>query len=303
MRTVRTVAALRAALAPERAAGRRIALVPTMGALHEGHLSLVRRARATSDVVVVSLFVNPTQFEDPDDLAAYPRGAARDAALAAAAGADLLFAPEAGEVYPEGFATTVRVRGPLTESLEGARRGPGHFDGVATVVAKLLGMCRPDVAWFGQKDAQQVLVVRRLVADLDLPVEIAAGPTIRDPDGLALSSRNARLAPGQRERALGLSRALRSAAAGIADGALPTGAAVRRHGLGILRDHGAEPEYFEAVDPGTLAPVGVVGGDVLLVCAARVGDVRLIDNLPVSIPTPAPSAAAMTPAGAATAAS
>ena len=208
MRTARSVADVREALRPARREERRIGLVPTMGALHEGHLSLVRRARADCDVVVVSLFVNPTQFNEAADLASYPRDEQRDAALAAETGADVLFAPPVEEVYRPGFATTVRVSG-LTEHLEGAHRGTAHFEGVATVVAKLLNMVGPDVAYFGQKDAQQVAVIRRMAADLDLPVEIAACPTVREPDGLALSSRNVHLRGDDRERATALRRGLR----------------------------------------------------------------------------------------------
>ena len=282
MRTVRTVADLRAVLAPERRAGRTIGLVPTMGALHEGHLSLIRAARAASDVVVVSLFVNPAQFDDGADLAAYPRTEERDAAAAAAAGADLLFAPSADEVYPEGFATTVAVGGPLTDTLEGAHRGAAHFHGVTTVVTKLLNMVQPDAAFFGRKDAQQAVVIGRLVRDLDLPVRVALCPTVREPDGLALSSRNAHLTGDERERALALSRALREVAAAIAGGTLFDGDAVRAAGLAALRDHGAQPEYFEVVDPATLAPAARLDRDLLLVTAARVGRVRLIDNLPVA---------------------
>ncbi|MGZ4174473.1 MAG: pantoate--beta-alanine ligase, partial [Solirubrobacteraceae bacterium] len=198
MRTVRTVAELRAALAGPRRAGHSIGLVPTMGAFHEGHLSLMRRARRDCDEVVVSLFVNPTQFDDPGDLSAYPREETRDAALAEDAGVDYLFAPAALEVYPPGFATTVSV-GDVTEVLEGAHRGRGHFDGVATVVTKLFNMVAPDIAYFGQKDAQQAVVIRRLVRDLDMPVRIEICPTVREPDGLAMSSRNEHLAGGERE--------------------------------------------------------------------------------------------------------
>ena len=215
MRTVRSVAELRSELRPARREERLIGLVPTMGALHEGHLSLVRHARATCDVVVVSLFVNPAQFNEASDLAAYPRDEERDAALAAETGADLLFAPAPGEVYPPGFATTVHVSG-LTETLEGESRGVSHFDGVATVVTKLLNMVGPDVAFFGQKDAQQALVIRALVRDLDLPVRIEVCPTVREPDGLALSSRNVHLRGADRERALALRDALAAAEASLA---------------------------------------------------------------------------------------
>jgi pantoate--beta-alanine ligase len=276
MMTVRTVAELREALRPARRAERVIGLVPTMGALHEGHLSLIRRARATCDEVVVSLFVNPSQFNDPSDLAAYPRDEARDAALAAEAGADLLFAPDAAEVYPPGFATTVHVGG-LTEPLEGAYRGVDHFDAVTTVVTKLLNMVGPDVAFFGQKDAQQALVVRTLVRDLNLPARIEVRPTVREADGLALSSRNVHLRGDDRERALALHDALRAAETLLASGERDA-ATLRSTALAAMRSHGVEPEYLELVSTDDLAPVARVDGDVLLAVAARVGDTRLIDN-------------------------
>ncbi|MGH3429157.1 MAG: pantoate--beta-alanine ligase, partial [Mycobacteriales bacterium] len=200
MRTLRTVGELRAALAPARRAGSTIGLVPTMGALHEGHLSLIRRAREQCGVVAVSLFVNPAQFNERSDLERYPRSERRDAGLAAEAGADLLFAPSVEEVYPPGFATAVEVLG-LTDRLEGAARGASHFRGVTTVVTKLLCMAMPDILYLGQKDAQQAVVVRRLIADLNLPVRVEALPTVRESDGLALSSRNALLDPRARGRA------------------------------------------------------------------------------------------------------
>jgi pantoate--beta-alanine ligase len=287
MTTVRTVADVRAALDPARRRERSIALVPTMGALHGGHLSLIRAARAAHDIVVVSLFVNPTQFNESADLAAYPRDEAHDAELAAAAGADLLFAPPAGEIYPDGFATQVCIRGPLTETLEGAHRGPEHFDGVATVVTKLFTIVAPDAAYFGVKDAQQLRVIRRLARDLNLPVEIVACPTVRDSDGLALSSRNQRLDEDGRRRALGLSRALREVADGIERGRFRSREAAEAAGLTVIRDHGAEPEYFCLVQPDTMALVGELAGELLLVTAARVGDVRLIDNLEVHAAAPA----------------
>jgi pantoate--beta-alanine ligase len=276
MNTVRTVADLRAALRPARLAERSIGLVPTMGALHEGHLSLVRHARATCDVVVVSLFVNPAQFDDAADLAAYPRDEGRDAALAAEAGADLLFAPAPEEVYPPGFATTVHVEG-LTATLEGAHRGVAHFDGVATVVTKLLNMVGPDVAFFGQKDAQQALVIRGLVRDLDIPARIEVRPTVREPDGLALSSRNVHLDGADRERALALRDALRAAETAIAAGERDAGA-LRDAALAAMRSRGVEPDYLEVVDSGDLSPVARVDGEALLAVAARVGPTRLIDN-------------------------
>jgi pantoate--beta-alanine ligase len=274
--TVRTVAALRAALRAARLSERTIGLVPTMGALHDGHVSLVRHARAACDVVVVSLFVNPAQFDDAGDLAAYPRDEERDAALAAGAGADLLFAPARDEVYPPGFTTTVHVEG-LTATLEGAHRGVGHFDGVTTVVTKLLNMVAPDVAFFGQKDAQQALVIRRLVRDLDLPVRIEVRPTVREHDGLALSSRNVRLQGADRERALALHDALRAAQAALHAGERDAGM-LRETALRAMHDHGVEPDYLELVSTDDLSPVARVDGQALLAVAARVGTTRLIDN-------------------------
>lgn len=276
MRTVRTVLEVRAALAGHRRTGDTIALVPTMGALHEGHLSLIRHARATADVVVVSLFVNPTQFNEAADLAAYPRDEARDAGLAAEAGADLLFAPAGGEVYPPGFSTTVHVSG-VTEMLEGAHRGVEHFDGVATVVLKLLNMVGPDVAVFGQKDAQQAVVIRKLVRDLDVPVRIDVAPTIREPDGLALSSRNVHLHNGQRERALALSLGLTAARERLAAGERDA-TALRDAAEAAIRAHGVEPEYVAVVAPDDLSPLQRVDDGALLAVAARVGATRLIDN-------------------------
>jgi pantoate--beta-alanine ligase len=279
MRTVTTVRELREALAPERRAGRTIGLVPTMGAFHGGHLSLIRRARRDCDVVVVSLFVNPTQFAPSEDLKAYPRDEQRDAQLAEAEGVDVLFAPPVEEVYPDGFGTTVTVGG-ITEILEGqpALRGPSHFAGVTTVVTKLFNMAGPDVAYFGQKDAQQALVLRRLVRDLDIPVRIEVCPTVRDPDGLALSSRNAYLSDAERERALALSRALRAAGAAVESGERD-GAAVLRAARSELDEAGIEPEYLELRSATDLTPVERVNGSTLLAVAARVGRARLIDNV------------------------
>jgi len=276
MRTVLTIAALRTALAGPRAAGARIGLVPTMGAFHAGHLSLMRRARAESDVVVVSLFVNPAQFAPHEDLAVYPRDEPRDATLAAEAGVDLLFAPTIEEIYPAGFATSVAVAG-LTEPLCGRRRGPEHFHGVTTVVAKLLNIVQPHAAYFGEKDAQQLVVVRRLVRDLDIPVEIVGCPIVREPDGLALSSRNAYLSAEERVNARALAAALDAASALVAAGeraAEPILATARA----TLTDHGLEPEYVELVDPETLAPLAALDGPALLALAARVGRAHLIDN-------------------------
>jgi pantoate--beta-alanine ligase len=278
MRTVRNVAELRAALAPDRRAGRSIGLVPTMGYFHDGHLSLIRRARADCDRVVVSVFVNPAQFGAGEDLAAYPRDEPRDLRLAEAEGVDLVFAPPLEEVYPPGFDTTVSVGG-LTDVLCGhpSRRGSEHFAGVTTVVTKLFNMVAPDVAYFGQKDAQQALVVRRLVRDLDLPVRIEVCPTVRDPDGLALSSRNAYLSAGERERALGLNRALRAAERTVRDGETDA-ATVLAAARAELDAHGVEPEYVELRSARDLSPVERVNGSTLLAVAARVGPARLIDN-------------------------
>ncbi|MVA75228.1 pantoate--beta-alanine ligase [Auraticoccus sp. F435] len=277
MRTVRTVAELREHLQPARRAGSTIGLVPTMGALHEGHLTLVRTAAAACSEVVVSLFVNPTQFDDPDDLAAYPRDEEADARLAAAAGATVLFAPPPQEVYPPGFATRIQVRG-VSEPLEGVQRGAGHFDGVALVVTKLFGMVGPDVAFFGQKDAQQVAVVRRVVRDLDLPVRIETVPTVREPDGLALSSRNVRLTAADRPRALALRHGLDAVGAAVRSGERDPHRAVAA-GLAAMQRDGVEPEYLALVDPDTFTAVGTLDDrPVLAAVAARVGAVRLIDN-------------------------
>ena len=289
MTCVRTVAELRAALAPARRGGLTIGLVPTMGALHDGHLSLIGRAREQCDVVVVSLFVNPAQFNERADLERYPRDERRDAELAAAAGADLLFAPSVDEVYPSGFATTVEVLG-LTERLEGAARGAEHFRGVATVVTKLLCMALPDVAYFGQKDAQQVVVIRRLAQDLNLPVRIEALPTVREPDGLAMSSRNALLTPDERARALALPAALDAARALAATGERSTRALLEA-ARAAMRPFDVEPEYVALVEPETLEPVATLTGEALLALAAWVGEVRLIDNeilAPAAIPTSQP---------------
>jgi pantoate--beta-alanine ligase len=277
MRTLRVVGELREAVEPARRVGRTIGLVPTMGALHDGHLSLLARARAQCDLVIVSLFVNPAQFNEHADLERYPRQEDRDRDLAAQAGADVLFAPTPEEVYPAGFSTSVEVLG-LTDRLEGAVRGSAHFRGVTTVVCKLLNMVAPDIAYFGQKDAQQVTVIRRMVADLDMAVRIEACPTVREPDGLAMSSRNAHLSPEERARALALHHALAAAAAAVSDGE-------RRADelIGAAREamipFDVEPEYLALVSPDTLEPVERLQGPALLVIAARVGSTRLIDNI------------------------
>jgi pantoate--beta-alanine ligase len=248
-----------------------------MGAFHDGHLALMRRARERSGFVVVSLFVNPAQFNDPADLARYPRDETRDAELARTAGVDVLFVPSAGDVYPDGFATSVHVAG-LSEPLEGTMRGPGHFRGVATVVTKLFNMVQPDDAYFGQKDAQQALIVRRLARDLDFPVHVEVCPTVRESDGLAMSSRNVRLDPDARRRAPAIARALRAVEAAVLEGGHEVGP-VLAAGEAILAEEGIVPEYFAAVSMDTLEPVTRVTEETLVAIAARVGDVRLIDNV------------------------
>jgi pantoate--beta-alanine ligase len=276
MRTIRTIADLREALGGPRREGRSIGLVPTMGAFHEGHLSLIRHARMQCDRVVVSLFVNPAQFNDESDFGRYPRDERRDAELAQRERVDFLFAPREEEIYPPGFSTTVSVAG-VTETLEGAHRGRSHFDGVATVVTKLLNIVSPDVAYFGSKDAQQAVVIERLVRDLEIPVRIVVCPTVRDRDGLALSSRNVLLGPDDRARATALSRALRATASAIAGGVREP-ADAKEAGLAELEASGVQPDYFELVTVPALKPVNRIDRDVLAVIAADVGGVRLIDN-------------------------
>lgn len=275
MKTVRTVAELRELL---RVAPRPVGLVPTMGAFHDGHLSLIRAARQENETVVVSLFVNPTQFAPNEDLAAYPRDEQRDAELAEAEGADILFIPSLDEVYPPDHQTYVVMDG-IATILEGspAHRGPGHFKGVMTVVTKLLNMVQPNRAYFGQKDAQQVLVIRKLVRDLNMPVEIRVCPIVRDEDGLALSSRNVYLSPTERERALALSRALRAAQEKVRVGTIDRDSvlAAARAELDAAQ---IEPEYLELRSAEDLSPVERVNGSTLLAVAARVGNARLIDN-------------------------
>jgi pantoate--beta-alanine ligase len=238
----------------------------------------MRRARAENEVVVVSLFVNPAQFGPSEDLATYPRDEAGDAAQAAELGVDVLFAPPVEEVYPPGFATTVSVAG-LTEVLDGdpQQRGPEHFHGVTTVVTKLFNMAQPDVAYFGQKDAQQALVIKRLVRDLDIPVRVAVVPTVREPDGLAMSSRNAYLPEEERERALGLSRALQAADREVAAGRRDAQSVIAA-ARGELDARGIDPEYLELRSADDLSPADRVNGRTLLAVAARVGRARLIDN-------------------------
>ena len=294
MEIVRTVRDVRAALRPVRPDatlphGGSVGLVPTMGALHDGHLSLCHRAHDENDVVVISILVNPSQFNDPADLAAYPRDEATDAALAEAAGVHLLFAPSAAEVYPPGFRTAVELHGPIVENLEGAYRGTGHFRGVTTVVSKLLNMARPDRAYFGQKDAQQARVVRAMVEDLDFDTTIGTVPTVREPDGLAMSSRNRRLSTADRQRAAQVPAALHAAEAAVAagerDAAVIVGAALDR-----CTRAGLAPEYVALVDADTFLPLDTLTqAPAVLAIAVDVGGTRLIDNLPISIGTAPPT--------------
>ncbi len=255
--------------------------MPTMGYLHEGHLALLRAARERCDVVVMSLFVNPTQFGPDEDLEAYPRDRARDARLAEEVGVDLLYSPPPDEVYPDGFSTWVEVGDELTGVLEGApqQRGRAHFRGVATVVAKLLNSVGPDVVFFGQKDAQQAVVIRRVVGDLDFPAKVEVLPTVRESDGLAMSSRNAYLGPDERRRAVALSRALH-AAQSVAESGETRTEAMLIAARAELERAGVEPEYLEARDAESLAPAESLNGrPVLVAVAARFGRARLIDNL------------------------
>lgn len=277
MNTCTTIAELSDTLAPHWRTGAVIGLVPTMGALHDGHLSHVRRARARDEVVVASVFVNPTQFGPSEDLARYPRTPERDAALLDAESVDVLFMPSAEEMYPPGFATRVEV-GRIGEVLEGASR-PGHFAGVATVVLKLFQLVRPTRAYFGQKDAQQLAVIRQMVRDLNLPVAIVAGPTIREPDGLAMSSRNAYLNPAERRAATVLYHALTAARARYKAG--ERDAAALRH---VMRKTVAEEplarlDYAEVVGADTMEAPATAEAGALLVIAARIGTTRLIDNM------------------------
>ena len=258
--------------------GKSLALVPTMGALHAGHIKLVTEAAKRADAVAASIFVNPMQFGANEDLARYPRREEEDAAMLAKAGCALLWLPTGGQVYPDGFATKVSVTG-VSERWEGAAR-PGHFDGVATVVAKLLVAVEPDVALFGEKDFQQLAVIRRMVADLGLPVEILGVPTVRDTDGLALSSRNAYLSDDERQRALALPNALKEAAARIAAGD-PVGRVLSSAKQALVDAGFLKIDYVALVDADTLEPLDEPGGEMRLIAAATIGSTRLIDNVRV----------------------
>ncbi len=277
MEIYRELAGLRAALAAARASGREVALVPTMGALHAGHIALVEAARRPGTTLVASIFVNPRQFGAGEDLSRYPRKETSDIAMLGEAGCDLLWLPPVEQMYPDGFATNVSVSG-VSEGLDGAAR-PGHFDGVATVVAKLFNQVRPTRAYFGEKDFQQLAVVRRMVADLDFDVEITGVPTQREDDGLALSSRNVYLSPEERQRAVALPRALGIAARAIRGGSDP--AKALDDATAALAAAGFEVDYVALVDAETLSPEPAAGRRRQLLAAARLGNTRLIDNLAV----------------------
>jgi pantoate--beta-alanine ligase len=280
MRIVRTVEEMKAVSREHRARGKRIGFVPTMGSLHEGHLSLVRASRERTDTTVVSIFVNPAQFGPGEDLASYPRDLERDAALLEKEGVDYVFHPEPSGMYPEGFGTFVEV-GDLQDRLCGHSR-PGHFRGVCTVVLKLFNIVRPDAAFFGWKDAQQVIILRRMAADLDLDVRIEALPLVRDADGLALSSRNRHLSPEERGAALVLSRSLEDARRRVEEGEKDPGAVVRGVAEAVAIEPLARLDYVEAVDPVSLRPLDRIDGEALIAMAVYVGRTRLIDNIRIA---------------------
>ncbi|MGA7261573.1 MAG: pantoate--beta-alanine ligase [Stellaceae bacterium] len=276
---MRTVADLRKHIDLWRKGEARVGLAPTMGALHQGHMALVRAARAECDRVVASIFVNPKQFAPTEDLASYPRREAADLEMLETEGVDLVFMPAVDEIYPPGFATLVRVNG-LTEGLCGVHRA-GHFDGVTTVVTKLLIQALPDIAYFGEKDYQQLMVVRQLARDLDIPVHIAGVPIVREPDGLALSSRNVYLSAEERRIAPNLARVLRSVASALD---IKAGAVARELARGVreLREEGFEIDYLEVREEGTLKPVtSIVAARSRVFAAVRLGKTRLIDNIPI----------------------
>lgn len=280
MQTIRQLNDLRREIAERRGDGARIALVPTMGALHAGHMALIAEARRLADTVVASIFVNPMQFGAHEDLGRYPRREAQDIGLLTEAGCAILWLPDAATMYPPGFAATLTIAG-VSEGFEGAAR-PGHFDGVATVVAKLFNQVRPDVALFGEKDWQQLAVIRRMVADLDVDIEVIGVPTQREDDGLALSSRNVYLAPEDRARAVALPRALGVAARAIASGAAPGDATAAA--IAALKAAGFDPiDYVVLADAETLAPAHDLAGPRRLLAAATIAGTRLIDNIAVEI--------------------
>lgn len=278
--SVATIAEVRAAVAAARAAGETVALVPTMGALHEGHLSLIRAAKAECQFVVVSIFVNPTQFGPGEDLDRYPRDLERDLALCDTAGADLVFAPSVGEMYGERATTYVEVE-ELQDSLCGASR-PGHFRGVCTVVAKLFNICLPDRAYFGQKDAQQLIIIRKMTADLNISVTVVPCPIVREPDGLALSSRNVYLSPEERRQALVLNRSLKSAVEMVRRGERDASVLARAIRDEIETASLARIDYVAIVDGVNLLPADRIAGECLIALAVKFGTTRLIDNAVVA---------------------
>lgn len=277
---IATVAELKAWVRSAQAARKRIGLVPTMGALHEGHLALADAARAGSDAVVMSIFVNPTQFAPTEDLSRYPRNLARDRELASGRGVDVIFVPPVEAMYPDGAEVRV-VPGKVAARWEGEFR-PGHFSGVLTIVAKLFNLVEPDRAWFGQKDFQQATLIRQMVRDLDFPLEVEVMPTVREADGLALSSRNTFLSPADRQQALGLSRALGAAVAAYASGERGATALERVIRGGLAVHPGVALEYIAVADPRTLEPVAQADDGTVVLIAARVGSTRLIDNVILS---------------------
>jgi pantoate--beta-alanine ligase len=276
LKTFVTIAEMRAASRQSRRSGKRLGFVPTMGALHEGLLSLVRAAREAADVVAASIFVNPTQFAPNEDLASYPRSFERDCELLARAGVDLLFAPSIEEMYPSGAVTWVTVE-ELSNKLDGRSR-PGHFRGVTTVVSKLFHIVEPDIAFFGQKDAAQVAIIRRMVRDLNLPVEVAVCPIVREPDGLAMSSRNAYLNPEQRKSALVLHRSLTRVQELAHKGEVSADVLASRGRKEFAAEPSVRLDYFEIVNPETLDPIEDISNGALIAVAAYVGSTRLIDN-------------------------
>jgi len=279
LQIIRDPISLRAAIKALKQGGKSLAMVPTMGALHAGHIHLVSEAAKRADAAAASIFVNPTQFNDPGDLARYPRREERDLAMLEEAGCEVAWLSTVSDMYPDGFATTVSVAG-ISKRWEGEHR-PGHFDGVATVVAKLLIACEPDVALFGEKDFQQLAVIRRVVADLGLPVEILGVPTVRDSDGLALSSRNANLSADERQLAVALPTGLMNAARGIEAGE-PIGPALAAAKQAFIDAGFLKIDYLALVDAGTLEPLGEAAGNMRLIAAATIGHTRLIDNVEVS---------------------
>ncbi len=279
MRRITEITTCRDAVRQAQAKGQRVGLVPTMGALHEGHLSLMREARSRCDTVAVTIFVNPTQFAPGEDLERYPRPLEADLAACKGVGVDLVFTPSVAAMFPDDAMTRVRVN-KLTEGLCGAYRS-GHFDGVTTVVAKLFHILPADVAFFGEKDYQQLMVIKRMARDLNMPIEVLGCPTVREADGLALSSRNAYLAPQQREQAVSLSRALFTAKAQVASGECSTGIIMQRMRESIEAAGPAQIDYIEVVDPESLAPLNEIRGAARICLAVRIGGCRLIDNIGV----------------------